>query len=105
MKPDREYAAFQKVLNPYDERLFNALRRIPVVNRVVDFTNRSNAPIKELNILNHKFYWNKTLALKGVAFAAWFGLLAASLCLGLKAVSEKMAGKQDKTENQTQKQA
>lgn len=91
------YGAFKKILNPLDELFFGALRKVPLLNRLVEYANHTDLPIKESNIGNHKIFYNKNLVCKGIVFHT---LLASLVLIVLEIAKFAKNKKEEKKQNE-----
>lgn len=66
--------AFKKILNPYDEKFFKFIDKLPFGKKFTNYMRATNSPIKSIKFkpLSH-LYYDKTSMLKGAGFMAVCG--------------------------------
>lgn len=72
-KAKKHISFFKKILNPFDEKCFSIIEKLPLGKKFTDFMRRTNSPIKQLPFNRTKFY-DLTSMLKGAGVTAFVGL-------------------------------
>jgi len=74
-KGDVKIFAFQKILNPYDEKFLSKIEKLPLCKKFADYMRKTNSPIKRITFkpLRHLFYDTTSMG-KGAGAAAIGGL-------------------------------
>lgn len=72
-KSKKHISFFKKILNPFDEKVFSIIEKIPLGKKFTNFMRKSNSPIKQFRLFRTKFY-DLTSMLKGAGVAIVFGL-------------------------------
>lgn len=72
-KSKKHISFFKKILNPFDEKVFSIVEKIPLGKKFTNFMRRTNSPIKQFSLFRTKFY-DSTSMLKGAGSAAIVGL-------------------------------
>lgn len=72
-KSKKHISFFKKILNPFDEKVFSIIEKIPLGKKFTNFMRKSNSPIKQFRFFRTKFY-DSTSMLKGAGIAAVLGL-------------------------------
>ena len=77
-----ETSFFQKILNPYDEKVLNKIEKLPFGKRFANFMRNTDAPIKRFSLRPlRRFYYDRTSMLKGAGVA---GVLGLAICAAVK---------------------
>lgn len=85
-----KYAVFKKILNPYDEKAFGVLDKLPLGKKFTDFMRKTNSPIKNINLKPfNKLFYDKTSVTKGATVAALVGVGTYSLIKVVKDIYQK----------------
>lgn len=90
-KSKKHISFFKKILNPFDEKCFSVIEKIPLGKKFTDFMRRTSSPIKPFLFFRTKFY-DLTSMLKGAGFTAFVGL-------GLFSSVKYFINKHDQTNN------
>lgn len=70
-----KFATFKKILNPYDEKFFSKIEKLPFGKKITGFMKKTNSPIKEIKFKPfNKLFYDKTSTIKGAVFMATAGL-------------------------------
>lgn len=87
-KSKKHISFFKKILNPFDEKVFSIVDKIPLGKKFTDFMRRTKSPIKQFRFFRTKFY-DSTSMLKGSLCTGLIFLTTVGIVKGINKIRKK----------------